>query len=82
MPAARDAASGAPVSGSQAKTRVEGLSEASALAIPVVNPPPPHGIKHGVDLVELLDQLEADRAVAGHDRVVEHRVDEVPSTPG
>ncbi len=43
FPAAKEALNGAPVSGSHATIRVDGDVAASALAIPVVSPPPPQG---------------------------------------
>ena len=43
-PAANAAASGAPVSGSAVTTRTPGRSALSALAMPVVSPPPPQGM--------------------------------------
>ena len=44
--------------------------------MPVVRPPPPHGTSTVSMLVEILDELEPDRPVAGHDGVVQDGVDE------
>ena len=77
-PAASDAASGAPVSGSQAITRVCGETAASALAIPVVSPPPPHGTSTASISSSCSASSSPIDAVAGHDALVEHGMDEEP----
>ena len=79
VPAASVAATGAPVSGSAAKNFTSGRSALTALAIPVSRPPPPYGHDDRVEAVELLEQLEADRAVPRHHAVVVDRMDEQPA---
>ena len=62
-------ASSAP-SGSAAITRIPGLSDAAAMAVPLRSPPPPTGDQDSVEVRDLFEQLQGRRALAGDDPVV------------
>ncbi len=81
-PAASAACSAAPVAGSAVRIRVCGERARMALAIPTVRPAAPERDDDGVDVGEVLENLEPDRSVARHHRLVLDRVHEQPLDAG
>ena len=52
------------------------------MATPLASPPPPSGTIDAGEVVEVLDQLESERALAGDDGRVVERVAERPAVLG
>src|SRR5262249_17375042 len=80
-PARSEAASGAAVSTSQAKTFTCGLSAPAAHPRPAPRPPA-EGDEHRVHIGQVPQDLEPDRPVAGDHGGVAHRMDEETVQPG
>ena len=50
--------------------------------MPTVRPPATERDEHGVDVGQLVEHLETDGSVPGHDRLVLNRMDEQPLRAG
>ena len=75
-PAASERATSSPASGSTPITRVCGERAAHTVAQPAMSPPPPTGTSNASSVLDVVEQLERDRALPGHHQGIVERVHE------